>query len=289
MPIAVAELGRAAGTRLVADARESAAADNTFPASEMATVERFWDDLAAARPEAFVGPVDCCSTVGLAYRYVRRRQPQQLGRVDLSVAERATLRRTRSVLREWSGLERWGGFSHVSFADDCIPLVATVAARNGYSGGFAFTWHRGLGNTALYPAARIRQYRDADPACLIGVMLHEEAHLAAARGVPWCDGEALATAVFEAGAEIVGYTAVLLAVDATTTLGDLENYLDDWGIEDARAFIATLDRGDLASVIRAVSLLAVAAARGQRALAVAARSVVPQPDPLRVLERALAS
>ena len=283
--IAAAELGAERADRLLAQAREEELCDDAGCSREPLFCEAFWDGLAAARPEAFVGTTQCCSAVGLAYRYARRRTPWLLAPVHLTSAERRLLRETRELVRSWSGLARWRGFRHVAFDERCDALAATVALRRAYGGGFAFAWHRDLGRTALYPARRIEEFRAVAPATLISVLLHEETHLATALNEDCFPTEdELVVWVREAAAEVVQHTACLIATGYAPTRADLVEYCAEVGEERLIDFAEILDpRADVPELLARVSELAVVATRGDEALAAALA-----PRPLAELKRVLA-
>jgi hypothetical protein len=158
----------------------------------------------------------------------------------------------------------------VMFAPDCVALAATVSARGRYSGGFAFTWHPGLEHTAIYPAARIADYRALGISALLSVLLHEEFHLATALASTGDAFEEVGAATFEAGAEIVQHTVSMIVTGYLPTQPELRDYLEEIGEQRLCRLIGLLaDDGaaDVAALIRRVAALAVAAPAGDRALA----------------------
>lgn len=248
--------------------------------------EWLWDALVVEKPEAFVGATRCASGVALAYRYARRRLPETVGPLELTPLERRVLRQTRTTVAHWSGLRTWRHFRHVAYQSTCTPVVATVSLRRRCSGGFALTWHKGLRSTAIYPQQRIDEYRELGLGSLVGVLLHEEAHLAtAAYSHESAKDSAVATAVFEAAAVVVGHVAALIVAGYAPTRAELLDYLEECDEDEAASLVGLFGaRATVPAIVGASSRLAVGAGLGERHLRQAAQKVIARRQPMRTLE-----
>lgn len=286
--IVLSELGPEKGAEVVTTALYDAAGavDGAETVTDEMVGEELWQAFATEKPAAFVGSTRTCSGGGLAFRYALRRCPELITPVDLSAAEARMLNRTRRVIRDWSGLARWSRFRHLMYDEACTPLVATIALRGKYDGGFAFAFHRDLGHRAIYPRQRIGEYREVGVENLVGVLLHEESHLAVGRAVDWFRGGLVARAVYEAAAGLVGCTASLVAAGwEPLQREDLIDHLEYWEIEDLRQFVALFAaKATVPEIVRGSCELAVAAARGDEALAAATGRIIQARHPVRALE-----
>lgn len=235
--------------------------------SDVAEVSReLWGCLAARKPEAFWGSLVPLTAVGYAYRYARRRVPETLSALQLSSAERRMLRETRHQIADWCGHGPWPSVRHVVYEADCLPIEDTVALRGRYAGGFAFTWHRGMTRTAIYPAARVAEFRAHSAGTLVSVLLHEEFHLAMAATCETYLGTTFGLRVFEATAQLAQLVAALVCAGYNPTLSDLHSYLEllDW--PKLIRLIEVLGVEDIPDLLRQSAAAARAAVAGDQAL-----------------------
>jgi hypothetical protein len=169
-----------------------------------------WSALALVRPERFVLPVDPSKLSGLAIalHHARADNPGLIAALRLCAKEQQALHDMRARLIAWSEIPTWTDFDHLVFPPECVLLAETYALTG--HGGIAFTFHPRLDHVALYPREAIASYRRHSLACLISVLLHEEAHLAVALLIPGISGprtEALQH--FENGARLVQHVSYL--------------------------------------------------------------------------------
>jgi hypothetical protein len=177
--------------------------------------DKSWSALALLRPELFASPVDPSKLSGLAIAlyHARAENPGLIAALTLRAKERQMLHDMRARLIAWSEVPTWTDFDHLVFAPECVLLAETYALTG--HGGIAFTFHPRLDHIALYPREAIASYRRHSSACLISVLLHEEAHLAVALLIPGISGPHTEEALqrFENGARLVQHVSYLTLRD----------------------------------------------------------------------------
>lgn len=215
-----------------------------------------WDALAWHRPELFGLDISIFETtpLALALRYTLRATPQLVAPLALTDSERRQLLWLRATLARWTGLP-WLPTRHLSFS------MEAGALREAYDlvtrGGVALTFDPDFGDTALYSETAVVDHRRRG--VLISVLLHEEAHLAAARAAAvgtLGPSTSEAEAVWESAARLVERTAHCLSHGVKPTVADLRADADPV-LEDA---LAGSETASVAELLRAALSAAVAAA-----------------------------
>jgi hypothetical protein len=224
---------------------------------------RIWDSVAECRPDLFDVDVALHDTtpLALALRFTLRRTPELVEPLVLSRSEQRDLSTLRMLVGTWSGIP-WPPFQHLVFDPQAGPLREAWSLMT--SGGVAFTFDPLYGDCALYSKEAVDRYRTANDG-LVPILLHEEAHLAAAQAVPGSRGPCgeESRLAWEAAAQVVEQTAVLWRRNRRAPSGtELRLQLSD-AAPHARLMIANWPALSTRDLVASAVAAAIRAARGE--------------------------
>lgn len=227
-------------------------------------VERLWDELALFRPGLFrlQAPLLDTTALGLALRYTLQTAPQAIKELQLTALERVRLGALRAIFATWTGLQ-WPRFRHLVYLPEAQPLSEAWSLVT--RGGVAFTFDPELGDTALYSSDAIDAHRDREGG-LVPVLLHEEAHLAAALAAPGSRGprSECGWTIWEGAAQLVQQVGLMVCINgAAPTADNLLRRLET-AAPKARVLVQTLPSSSVAELVRSALAAAIDVARDPR-------------------------